>query len=791
MGLAITTTGNRDGAMKMRVRCRAEPAPYTHFFALDKLFAFRQMIGMLEPIVVCGREFRAEVIEHLNQLAGQQPRPSGNTLAREACALLAWYGPDGRPALSSAKVALRKLQKRGILQLRPSGTKARHRLRASGQKLPGLRAVPGRVDQLQGLGLHLLSGPADPLHGLWNDLMIAQHPCGDAPLVGAQLRYLIGSDHGWLGAVGFGPAAFVLASRDQWIGWSTAARLGHLREVIGLSRLLIRKEVDCTNLASKVLSLALARLPEDWEKRYGVRPQLVETYVDRSKFTGLCLSAANWLRVGVSTGRGRLGPQTAVKSLKDVWVFPLERRARQKLQSEVPPPLTPRPLAQSLAQEDWCADELAGLDLGDQRRQQRAVKILEARWQQPQASFYGSFSSWSPAKAAYGLIEHESLEISLERLLEAHQQATQARMAAEPVVLLPQDTTTLNYTGLRQTSGLGPLGEEKGRGLWLHSLLAFRPDGVALGVLAARCWARPPEDSSGRGRNAKSLDEKESFRWIEAFERAAAAARRMPQTQLVVITDREGDLYELHDAAQIGPANLHALVRAQHDRKLDCHKKLWAFMESQPVGQTRSLKLPRRRGQPARTAQVQLRWAPITIEAPAVGCKKSWPSLSLWAVWVQETNPPAGIAPIDWMLLTDLAIASADEAWEKVQWYCRRWGIEEWHRALKNGCGVEQREFKTAEHLKRVLAFDLVVAWRLLACVKLGRALPQLPASLLYSPEELQVLQAALKKTSAHKEPPVLPWPKPTGSSQGWAATWPEKGTANPALRASVWACAD
>src|SRR5258708_38658249 len=120
------------------------------------------MMGMKDPIIACGREFRAEVVEHLNQLAGREPAPTGNTLAREACALLAWYGPDGRPALSSAKVALRKLQKRGILMLRPGGTKARHRLRASGQKLPPLKAVPGRVDQVQGLCLHLLSGQEDP-----------------------------------------------------------------------------------------------------------------------------------------------------------------------------------------------------------------------------------------------------------------------------------------------------------------------------------------------------------------------------------------------------------------------------------------------------------------------------------------------------------------------------------------------------------------------------------------------------------------------------------------------------
>jgi hypothetical protein len=227
----------------------------------------------------------------------------------------------------------------------------------------------------------------------------------------------------------------------------------------------------------------------------------------------------------------------------------------------------------------------------------------------------------------------------------------------------------------------------------------------------------------------------------------------MPQTQLGVITDREGDLYELHDAAQIGPANLRALIRAQHDRTLDCHQKLWAFMESQPVGPTRPLPGPRRRGQPARTARGQVRWASVTIQAPAVGCKKGWPPLTLQAVWVHEPDPPAGVEPIDWMRLTDLPVTPAEQAWEKVKWYRRRWGIEEWPRALKNGCGVEQREFKTAEPLRRVLAFDLIVAWRVLACVKLGRVLPQRPASVLYSPDELEVLLTAVKKTSDPRRP--------------------------------------
>jgi hypothetical protein len=751
----------------------ASPAPYTHFFPLDSCVLLLYLIGMLDTITVCGRDFTPELLTHLQQLAQQQPPPSGNRMAREACGVLAWFSPDGRPALSSAKVALRKLHKRRLLSLPACKSPPRdrpHRLRASGQPLPRLEAVPGRVEQVRHLHLYLISGDQDPWHGVWNDLIIGQHPCGDAPLVGAQLRYLVGSDHGWLGALGFGPAAFALNCRDVWIGWSTAARLGHLPEVVGLSRVLIRQGVRCSNLFSRVLSLARDRVAEDWYWRYGIKPLLMETYVDRARYTGLSLAASNWLRVGCSTGRGRLG-QKGSQSIKDVWLYPLDPKARFKLQAQTARPLTPCPLDQSLAQADWCARELQTLDLGDHRRNERARAILQARWEQPQASFLGSFSHWTPAKGAYGLIEHASADISLSSLLAPHVEQTQRRMAAEAVVLLPEDTTTLNYTGLHQTTGLGPLGEHKGQGLWLHSLLAFRPDGIPLGVLEAQSWARPQGKSDVDQRNAQALAEKESLRWVESFQKAAQAGRRMPQTQLVVMTDREGDLYELHDAVQQAPANLHVLIRARHDRLLTNEQKLWAFMGSQAVGLRRSVHLPRGHGQPARQAQVQVRWAQVTIQAPAVGCKKSWPPLSLWAVYVHEPNGPAGAEPLDWMLLTDLPLKEAQAAWEKVQWYCKRWGIEEWHRALKSGCGVEHREFKTAGHLQRALAFDLIVAWRVLALVKLGRHLPQLPAGVLYSQEELKVLLAANSKKNACHQPPdpaIERWrSQPLGGASG------------------------
>jgi hypothetical protein len=267
------------------------------------------------PVRVCGRTFTPALIRHLAEMIAAQPNIGRGTLAKEVCHHLDWYSPTGRPALSSARVALRKLEDWGHFRLRKVRPSVPHRLKASGEKLPSVTGVPGRVDEMRGLSLYLISGQEDPLHGLWNDLIIQQHPCRDAPLVGTQLRYLIGSDHGWLGALGFGPAAFLLGAREQWIGWSTRARLEHLREVVCLSRLLIRQEVRCTNLVSKTWSLVVSHLGKDWYSRYGARPLLVETFVDRTRFTGRSFAAANWLRAqaraGWATGKAPLHPKTS------------------------------------------------------------------------------------------------------------------------------------------------------------------------------------------------------------------------------------------------------------------------------------------------------------------------------------------------------------------------------------------------------------------------------------------------------------------------------------------------
>ncbi|MGH6628307.1 MAG: IS4/Tn5 family transposase DNA-binding protein, partial [Burkholderiales bacterium] len=439
-------------------------------------------------------------------------------------------------------------------------------LRDDDEPLPPLPQLPSQGGRIGGLRLRLIENEHDALHFVWNRLMVREHPQGRSPLVGAQLRYLVECAAGTVGAFGFGPPAFHLDCRDQWIGWTAQAREQNRGKVIGLSRFLIRNGLRVPNLASQCYGLALRQVAADWQTRYGVKPVLVETYVDRGRHHGRSLAAANWRRLGQSKGRGRDDRQRQhSKSLKDVWVYELHRKARAQLQSRAVEVVAPRSVFAPALKADWVQEEMAGVALGDERLNQRAQRMLRQRWARPANSFYRSFDELSEAKGAYQLLENPRWQINLASLLAPHQQQTTRRMAAENAVLLAQDTTALSYNSLLQTTGLGSTGQANTRGLFLHSLQAFRLDGIPLGTAWAEVWARPPESDTAQ-RNDQSFDEKESGRWIRALQAAGERARQTPQTQVLVCADRESDIYELYDQMAAAPKNLHVLVRGQHDR---------------------------------------------------------------------------------------------------------------------------------------------------------------------------------------------------------------------------------
>jgi len=227
----------------------------------------------------------------------------------------------------------------------------------------------------------------------------------------------------------------------------------------------------------------------------------------------------------------------------------------------------------------------------------------------------------------------------------------------------------------------------------------------------------------------------------------------------------------LYDRATVTPPNLHFLIRAQHDRVLASGEKLWAHLSGQPCGATLVVEIPRNTDRLARTATLELRWAKIHLQPPRVGCKNSWGTTEVWALQASEINPPQGAEPIDWVLLTDWNIDSPKMARRLIRWYGLRWGIECWHQVLKDVCRVESRQMESAEALRRALVLDMIVAWRVLLLCRLGKAHPNLPASVLYTPEELAILEAFKKKGPCRNTPalerrpkrePASPSPRPT-----------------------------
>lgn len=735
---------------------------------------------MLDAVRIAGRFISVQVLGRLSARATSSNPPARRTLVQDFCRAVNWCDRKGRLCLASANVALNRLEKQGLVRLSPPqrfGPRAQSRkLRDDQEALPALpKVLPDTT-----LSLQLIEGQADPQHGLWNRLIIREHPLKDAPLVGSQLRYLIHCPEGVIGAFGIGPPAFHLACRDSWIGWDIQTRKANLSQVIGLSRFLIRPGIHCSNLASRCYSLLLCQVAHDWEQRYRIKPVLIETFVDRAIHHGRSLGASNWRRLGQSSGRGRstVSAHVQASTVKDVWIHELATQARQTL-LRTPEPLVP---ARSLFQAQsipWTQEEFDGLDLGDGRLNKRLPQLLNSRWNHPQRSFARSFETVAQTKAAYRLIESPEAGISFQSLLAPHQYQTQRRMAAETVVLLAQDTTTLSYNSLAHTEGLGQIGDKgnPGRGLLLHSLQAFRLDGIPLGNAWAKIWARPYEGDC-KERNQQSLSEKESVRWIEAYQAAAKIARTMPQTHLVVCGDRESDMFDIFDQAQGASRNLHVLVRAQHDRLLSSGEKLWDHLWSLPVQGTMSVLVPRRKDQPARVATLELRWAAIEMAAPQVTIKRNWQPLWAYVVFAHEINPPAGVEPIHWVLLTDWKVESLKMARRMIKWYNRRWGIECWHQVLKDVCKVETRQMKSDEALQRALVLDMIVAWRVQMLVRLGKEQPHVPAALLYAPEELAVLEDYKKKLPRHAQCEEAPQPALTGNK-----AQPEPPTpASPAL---------
>jgi hypothetical protein len=272
--------------------------------------------------------------------------------------------------------------------------------------------------------------------------------------------------------------------------------------------------------------------------------------------------------------------------------------------------------------------------------------------------------------------------------------------------------------------------------------MAFNPEGTPLGLLDVQCWARDgAEFGKKKRRHSLPIEEKESYKWLVSFGKVGEAQKQCPQSRVVSVGDREADIYELFELALSDPLGPRLLIRAEQDRLLaEGQGHLWDKMAQQEVAGIQEIHVPRQKNRPARVAKLEVRFGKVSLKPPAG--KGRLGEFSLWAVWAWEAEAPSQGERIEWMLLTTLPVITFEEAIEKLAWYTIRWGIEVYHRTLKSGCKVEERQLGHADRIETCLAVDMVVAWRIFHLAKLGRETPDVPCTVFFEEAQWKALVA-------------------------------------------------
>lgn len=421
----------------------------------------------------------------------------------------------------------------------------------------------------------------------------------------------------------------------------------------------------------------------------------------------------------------------------------------------------------------WVHMEFKGVNFGDVRLKKRLIDIAEHFLESPQDSINRASQDWAAAKAAYRFFDNDKVEP--QEILSVHRDRTHERIAKLATVLAIQDTTVLNYSHAG-IEGLGSI-SAKGRsgrpceGLFVHTVLAVDPinydAGIALGILSQQTWARGKKHKS-------SKKQKESIKWSKAMKQSVETTlTATDKMKLVHVADREADITQfMEQTIEDGQS---FLIRAKHNR-----------LTVEEDGETQSLteklsKLPvnieyevdiqadekrflirdkkTATGQTRRLMEVPERKATIEVRVTRVDLKTKSakkPLKNIYAIHAKEKNPPNAIVGLNWLLLTNIPTQSREEILEKVQWYKMRWHIENFHKMLKSGCRTEDCRLENAERLKRYIALNSIIAWRLYWLSRVGRIDQQTSCESVLAKHEWQALYMKVMRKDHPENPPAL-----------------------------------
>jgi Transposase DNA-binding/Transposase Tn5 dimerisation domain/Transposase DDE domain len=424
----------------------------------------------------------------------------------------------------------------------------------------------------------------------------------------------------------------------------------------------------------------------------------------------------------------------------------------------------------------WVREEMATADLKDKRLKARLIRILSGLAERPVASIPAACGGHTETVAAYRFFDNDN--VTCERILQPHFEATRQRMAAQQVALLVADTTELDLTRpQQQVEGAGPMDSVARRGAYLHLTEAFTPDGTPLGAVAVETWTRDeehfcqPQVEKRKQRKASRIEEKESFRWLQGLREARRVAQELPHVQCIYVADSEADIYHLFVEPR-GERPVDWVIRACQqrcvcDEKGASGKTIREELMLSPVLFSKEITVrgrkaktacetrKRRTSRDGRATIVEVRAAVVTLHPPAQS-DRPLPAVTVNVVMVCEVDVAEGEEPVEWILLTTLPIATVEEVRQIIQYYCVRWMIEIVFRTLKSGCRVEERLFEHIDRLLPCVAVYLIVAWRTLMLVRLGRSCPDLNCEAVFDPAEWKSVWMVIYRKTPPRKPPKL-----------------------------------
>ncbi|ELL2068272.1 IS4 family transposase, partial [Salmonella enterica] len=389
----------------------------------------------------------------------------------------------------------------------------------------------------------------------------------------------------------------------------------------------------------------------------------------------------------------------------------------------------------------------------------------------PSESIPVSCRTWSETKAAYRCFSSD--KVTADKIMAPHKEKIIERTQQFERVLVLQDTTELNYSGQKKKQGVGPRRHEAERDLFIHPQLVISESGVCLGIYDDYQWFRKELKTQKQSRkeitndslHKKHISEKETGRWIEGYKKSTELANCCPDTQVISVSDREGDIYDLFECAEKkNGIKADWLVRMKCIKRatmnisgyrdnLLLNERVMQICPQQIVEFT----LPEGRGQPSRKVQQELRLARLTLHPPTGRRGKLRCSpVTVTVLLAMEINPPENVKPLTWWLMSSVSPDELTEPAQLIQWYLLRWQIEVFFKILKSGCQVEKLQLETFERTRNCLALYLIIAWRILYISSLYKVEPEGTSTLIFEKKEWEYLWILVENTPPPEDIPSI-----------------------------------